>query len=185
MAPRPQSDLSVQLRVQPSDNGVARYPGDTYYRSAQDQDFTHIPGPPWVITTLWTADHRILTSDVVGDVVHGLKDIVWVADRALPSSVLPEQVDPRSGEHRSTSPLTWSHAAVVDTITHLLDAMGKLGRTSLDGIGDEPPDWAKRPDGQRKADRPEARTNSAAKKDEKHGSGTSVNTCSSPVRECP
>ena len=139
MAPRPQSDLSVQLRVRPSVNGVARYSGDTYYRSAQDQDFDQIAGPPWVITTLWTADHRILTSDVAGDLVHGLRDIVWVADRALPSGVLPEQVDPRTGEHRSTSPLTWSHAALVDTITRLLDAMGKLERTSLDGIGDDPP----------------------------------------------
>jgi GH15 family glucan-1,4-alpha-glucosidase len=136
MAPRRRSRLSTWLQVRPSDNGVARYRHDVYYRSAQDQDFTHIPGPPWVITTLWSADHRIVTGDVVG----GLKDIVWVADRALPSGVLPEQVDPRTGEHRSTSPLTWSHAAVVDTITHLLDAMGKLGRTSLDGIGDEPRD---------------------------------------------
>jgi GH15 family glucan-1,4-alpha-glucosidase len=141
MDPRPRSHLSAQLRVEPSHNGVARYSGDTYYRSAQDQDFAHIPGPPWMITTLWTADHRILTAHAVGDVVDGLRDIVWVADRALASGVLPEQVDPRTGEHRSTSPLTWSHAALVDTITHLLSAMGKLARTSLDDIGDEPPDW--------------------------------------------
>ena len=132
MDPLPGSHLRAQLEVQPSDNGVARYPGDAYYRSAQDQDLAQIPGPPWVITTLWTADHRILAADVLG----GLSDVVWVAERALASGVLPEQVDPRTGVHRSTSPLTWSHAAVVDTITHLLDAMRKLGRTSLDGIGD-------------------------------------------------
>ncbi|MGZ3599342.1 MAG: glycoside hydrolase family 15 protein, partial [Ktedonobacterales bacterium] len=40
----------------------------------------------------------------------------WVRERALPSGVLAEQVDPYTNAPLSVSPLTWSHAEYVSTI---------------------------------------------------------------------
>jgi hypothetical protein len=50
----------------------------------------------------------------------------WAAKRALPSGVLPEQIDPRTGEPLSVSPLTWSHAEFVITVQGYLDRLEDL-----------------------------------------------------------
>lgn len=47
----------------------------------------------------------------------------WVTDHALPGGALAEQVDPYSGAPLSVSPLTWSHAAFVESISCYLDAL--------------------------------------------------------------
>ena len=39
-----------------------------------------------------------------------------VVDRALPSGVLAEQINPYTNEPLSVSPLTWSHAAFVTAL---------------------------------------------------------------------
>ena len=43
------------------------------------------------------------------DLQEALTLLEWVADHALPSGVLAEQVNPYTGEPLSVSPLTWSH----------------------------------------------------------------------------
>lgn len=86
--------------------GVARYEGDYYFRRHDDP-----PGNPWIICTLWLAQHKLLS----GDRARALELVVWCADRAAPTGVLPEQVDAVTGEHLSVSPLTWSHAEFVKT----------------------------------------------------------------------
>lgn len=86
--------------------GLARYEGDYYFRRHE-----HLPGNPWIICTLWLAQHRIK----VGDLDGAMDLISWCYDRAAPTGVLPEQVDAVSGEHLSVSPLTWSHAEFVQT----------------------------------------------------------------------
>ena len=42
--------------------------------------------------------------------------IRWVMSHALPSGVLPEQINPFNGEPLSVSPLTWSHAEFITTV---------------------------------------------------------------------
>ena len=50
----------------------------------------------------------------------------WVVDRALPSGVLAEQVDPYTNEPLSVSPLTWSHAAFVTTLIKYMKKREKI-----------------------------------------------------------
>jgi GH15 family glucan-1,4-alpha-glucosidase len=86
--------------------GVARYQGDYYFRRHDD-----LPGNPWIICTLWLAQHKLAVGDR-----EGAFDLVrWVGERATTTCVLPEQVDAVTGEHLSVSPLTWSHAEFVKT----------------------------------------------------------------------
>ncbi|NNE67183.1 MAG: glycoside hydrolase family 15 protein, partial [Pyrinomonadaceae bacterium] len=40
----------------------------------------------------------------------------WAADRALPSGVMAEQLDPDTGAPVSVSPLTWSHSTFVAAV---------------------------------------------------------------------
>ena len=44
----------------------------------------------------------------------------WVAERALGSGVLAEQVNPFTGEPVSVSPLTWSHAGFIIAVQRYL-----------------------------------------------------------------
>jgi glucoamylase len=44
----------------------------------------------------------------------------WVAAHALHSGVLPEQINPLTGESISVSPLTWSHATFIATAHRIL-----------------------------------------------------------------
>jgi glucoamylase len=82
--------------------GVARYEGDTYYGAEN----------PWIICTLWLAEARLQ----LGDVARCRELIEWVATRATPQLLLPEQVDAKSAEPRSATPLTWSHSTFVDVV---------------------------------------------------------------------
>ena len=43
--------------------------------------------------------------------------INWTADCSLETGIIPEQIDPITGESLSVAPLIWSHAEFVDTIT--------------------------------------------------------------------
>ena len=92
--------------------GVARYIDDPYYRISRD-----LPGNPWIITTLWVAFYYI----EAGDKNRALELLLWVADRALSSGVLSEQVDPYTGAPLSVSPLTWSHATYIEAVQRYMD----------------------------------------------------------------
>jgi GH15 family glucan-1,4-alpha-glucosidase len=41
---------------------------------------------------------------------------MWEVDHALPSGVMPEQLNPFDGSPLSVNPLTWSHGAFVSTV---------------------------------------------------------------------
>ena len=45
----------------------------------------------------------------------------WAARHALPSGVLAEQIHPLTGAPLSVSPLTWSHATVVDVVQRFIE----------------------------------------------------------------
>jgi len=90
--------------------GLARYSGDYYFR----QNDRH-PGNPWIICTLWLAQHEAMSGRPHR--AHELLD--WVRRHADPTGVLPEQVHPETGAPLSVSPLTWSHAEFLKTLSLL------------------------------------------------------------------
>jgi GH15 family glucan-1,4-alpha-glucosidase len=103
----------------PGRGGLARYEGDYYFRRYDD-----LPGNPWIICTCWLAQHYIQSAKAAKDLEKPLSMLEWVCEQATSTGVLPEQLDPRTGEHLSVSPLTWSHAEFVKTC---FDFVGKLG----------------------------------------------------------
>ncbi|AAY80545.1 glycoside hydrolase family 15 protein [Sulfolobus acidocaldarius] len=82
--------------------GIIRYEGDTYRRSKSRPN-------PWLITTLWVAEYYLR----VGNVQKANEYISWVLDRAVPTGLLPEQVDPDNLQSTSVLPLVWSHSELV------------------------------------------------------------------------
>jgi len=95
--------------------GMARYENDAYHRASP-----RYPGNPWFISTLWLADFQVASAENEEELSGPMALLEWVADHALPSGVLAEQVHPESGEPLSVSPLTWSHATFVATTLRLL-----------------------------------------------------------------
>ncbi|HTW56250.1 MAG TPA: glycoside hydrolase family 15 protein [Thermoplasmata archaeon] len=92
----------------PGVGGLARYEGDAYYGHEN----------PWVICTLWLAEARLR----LGDANRCRELIEWVAEKATPTRLLPEQIDRATGEPKSATPLTWSHSTFVDVVHKYAEA---------------------------------------------------------------
>lgn len=90
--------------------GYARYEGDWYMRTTKEG-----PGNPWIITTLWVAQYKILRGSQE-ERLEALGLINWCVDHALPTGVMPEQLDLATGKPTSVAPLAWSHAEFVRTV---------------------------------------------------------------------
>lgn len=101
--------------------GVARFENDGYMRVS---DATS--GNSWFICTLWVAEYHIVRAKVLTDLARPLEMLQWTVDRALPSGVLAEQVDPLTGEELSVSPLTWSHSTYVAAVHSYLEKLKEL-----------------------------------------------------------
>jgi GH15 family glucan-1,4-alpha-glucosidase len=124
--------IKDRLWVKTDVGGIARYENDNYHQVSRDIEA--VPGNPWFITTLWLAEWLAVTAETRDDLDRSLELLKWAADRALPSGVLAEQVNPYSNEPLSVSPLTWSHAAFVATVQAWLEAwkrVKKTGETTL------------------------------------------------------
>lgn len=113
--------LQKKLWLQTEVGGMARYENDSYQQKNRE-----FPGNPWFICTLWLADYLIEKASNEKELEEPVKILEWVADHALASGVLAEQVDPLTGEPLSVSPLTWSHATFVATTQRLLRTMAKM-----------------------------------------------------------
>ena len=98
--------------------GMARYENDRYQSVAPPGP--EIPGNPWIICTLWYAQYLIAKAENKDELRESIFFLDWVADRALLSGVLAEQVNPLTGEPVSVSPLVWSHAAFIITVQQYL-----------------------------------------------------------------
>ncbi|HZR82253.1 MAG TPA: glycoside hydrolase family 15 protein [Candidatus Binatia bacterium] len=110
------------LAVRTPIGGIARYQND-YYHRVTDQ----VPGNPWFLGTLWLAKHEIALAKNDGDLhARVIPRLAWVLDRALPSGVLAEQIDPLTGAPLSVSPLTWSHATVLDVVQAFIEKREQL-----------------------------------------------------------
>jgi GH15 family glucan-1,4-alpha-glucosidase len=102
-------DLSPDTEV----GGIARYRGD-YYHNVTD-DFDRVPGNPWIICTLWVAQHLIETAEEMEELEEAKQYLHWTCENSLETGLLPEQVDPFTGEGKSVGPLTWSHTTFIET----------------------------------------------------------------------
>ncbi|AFM24744.1 glycoside hydrolase family 15 protein [Desulfomonile tiedjei] len=114
-------DLRERLWVKTEVGGMARYEGDIYHRVSND-----FPGNPWFVCTLWLADFFADRAETEIEVSPAVELLKWVANHALPSGVLAEQVHPLTGAPLSVSPLTWSHATFVATVHRVLRRLGKI-----------------------------------------------------------
>lgn len=91
--------------------GLARYEGDRYYGDEN----------PWVICTLWLAEARLRLGET-----DRCRDLIeWVAAHATPTGLLAEQIDRRTGEPKSATPLTWSHSTFVDVVHKYAEAQSQ------------------------------------------------------------
>ena len=142
--PRIRSTFDVlrdRLWIKTQVGGMARQENDYYHRVSED-----VPGNPWFLCTLWYADYLAECAEGREKISQAIEILSWVAEHALPSGVLAEQLHPYTGEPLSVSPLTWSHAAFVGSVHRILRKLGKMDicpECGLPKIGRED-DWITR-----------------------------------------
>ena len=112
------------LWIKTNVGGIARYENDSYQRVSADT--SQVPGNPWFVCTLWLARWLIECATSTEELQPALELLRWVADHSLPSGVLAEQVHPFTHAPLSVSPLTWSHAEVVSTVTAYVAKIASL-----------------------------------------------------------
>lgn len=86
--------------------GMPRFEADAY----QSADGT-TPNW-WPIVSLWVAQYSLEIGDnAIADTI-----IDWVTARMRSTSVLPEQINPHTGDNMSVEPLAWSQAEYISTL---------------------------------------------------------------------
>ncbi|MFP5245691.1 MAG: glycoside hydrolase family 15 protein [Thermoanaerobaculia bacterium] len=116
--------IRERLWVQTEHGGVARYENDGYHRISEET--ARVPGNPWILCTLWLAEHEIAKAGGADALQSALDHVRWARAKATPSMILPEQIDPYDGQPLSVAPLTWSHAQVISIVHGYLDALQQL-----------------------------------------------------------
>lgn len=111
--------IKDRLWVKTDVGGSARYENDYYHQVSQDIE--KVPGNPWFICSMWLAQYDIMGAQNPEKLKDAVEILEWVAERALASGVLAEQVHPYTNEPLSVSPLTWSHATFVSSVLDYLD----------------------------------------------------------------
>jgi glucoamylase len=107
------SVLEDKLLNKSPSQGCPRYEYDKYFLGKNKY-----LGNPWVVCTLWMAQYYIKKNQTD----KAVKLVDWAAAHTSGSGMLPEQVDPESGEALGVSPLIWSHADFIDTVLMLHDS---------------------------------------------------------------
>jgi oligosaccharide amylase len=100
-----------RLSVKTDIGGIARYENDYYFQVSKDVE--QVAGNPWILCTMAVAQWHASRAQSAAELDEAIGLLDWATRRALPSGVLPEQVDPYTGKPVSVSPLTWSHASYV------------------------------------------------------------------------
>ena len=113
-----------RLWVHTDVGGIARYENDAYHRISEETG--RVPGNPWIVCTLWLAEHAIARARSVDELQSALDLVRWARAKAPASLVLPEQISPYDGQAISVAPLTWSHAQIVSIVRGYLEARRKL-----------------------------------------------------------
>jgi len=120
--------IRERLWVRTETGGVARYENDAYHRISEEAQ--RVPGNPWILCTLWLAEHDIAHANDVDALQSALDHVRWACAKATQSMILPEQIDPYGGQALSVAPLTWSHAQVVSIVHGVLEARQRLREKS-------------------------------------------------------
>lgn len=113
--------LREKLWLNTEVGGMARYEGDSYHQTGNSY-----PGNPWFICTMWLADYLAGKAKSEQEMEEPIALLEWVANHALPSGVLAEQVHPETGQPLSVSPLTWSHATFVATTQRIIGKQARM-----------------------------------------------------------
>ncbi len=121
--------IKDRLWIKTDVGGVARYEDDYYHQVSHD--LANVPGNPWFICTMWLAQYEIASARSEANLKEAIKILEWVADHALPSGALAEQVHPYTNEPLSVSPLTWSHATLVTVVLEYIEKRRVLMTESL------------------------------------------------------
>ena len=121
--------IGAQLANHAAAGGIARYKDDPYFRV--DPDTTKVPGNPWFICTLWMAQWYIAVAKTTHDLKAARDIINWVVAHQISGGLLSEQLDPNTGAPLSVSPLTWSHAELINTVDEFCRKSERLRRSSL------------------------------------------------------
>lgn len=100
---------NVLLDKSPS-GGSPRYENDNYMKKSDDY-----LGNPWFICSFWLAQYYIDQDQ--SDKAHAILD--WAASKTMESGIFSEQIEPKSSEQLSVSPLVWSHAEYINTVLDL------------------------------------------------------------------
>jgi GH15 family glucan-1,4-alpha-glucosidase len=108
--------LVNNLWLKTETGGMSRYKDDDYYRIS-----ANAPCNPWFICTLWLAKWRIARANSMDELKDSLKVLSWAVQHASKSGIIGEQVNPFNGESISVSPLIWSHAEFVLTVSQYLE----------------------------------------------------------------
>jgi GH15 family glucan-1,4-alpha-glucosidase len=109
--------MIARLTIKTDIGGVARYENDYYFQVSKDVQ--NVAGNPWIVCTLSVAHWYAMQAKTTAELQKAIDILQWACDRALPSGVLAEQLDPYTGAPLSVAPLTWSHAAFV-LATHVV-----------------------------------------------------------------
>jgi len=112
------NQLWKELWVHTEIGGVARYRGDQFLRVSPD-----LPGNPWLVCTMWLAQWEIARARNIEELNRALPLIEWACRRALPSGVLPEQVNPYTGEAMSVAPSSLAHGKLVHAVMLYLEKL--------------------------------------------------------------
>jgi GH15 family glucan-1,4-alpha-glucosidase len=113
-------DLTIKTDV----GGVARYKNDYLHRIGQD--FDRVPGNSWFICNLWIAQYYIAKARTIYELNEAIPILEWVNKYAFESGILPEQLNPYTGQPLSISPLSWSHSEFIVTIHNYLEKLGQI-----------------------------------------------------------
>jgi GH15 family glucan-1,4-alpha-glucosidase len=124
--------MKDRLWVKSDVGGMARHDGDWYHQVSTDTE--HVPGNPWFVCTAWLAQWYIAQAEDADQLEPAREVLHWMRERALPSGVLAEQVNPYTDQPLSVSPLTWSHAEYVIAVIDYVDKAAALGACAHCGL---------------------------------------------------
>jgi oligosaccharide amylase len=122
-----------RLWVRTEIGGLARYEDDRYHQVSQD--IASVPGNPWIVCTLWVADHLTAAARSLKDLEEVKEILRWVVARKSTSGLLAEQFNPYTGEPLSVSPLTWSHASFCKVINNYISRYVELSGGGPESAG--------------------------------------------------
>ncbi len=117
--------VEKRLTVHTKVGGLARYERDRFF--SVTEDFERVPGNPWIVCTLWSAQNKIASAQTREDLQAPREALAWVAQQARPSGLLPEQLHPFGDRPISVCPLSWSHAEYIITVRDYLEKIHTLG----------------------------------------------------------